>query len=166
MPINSHRRLGGFLHRKRVGIVPDPFFPVRLSKKKKAVWARDYCIYVRIAWLFFLSIYSRCGAMVSWAAWHTAVSCSYIIPSNCHCHKYQKWDQKALMNVTIMKIVLEWPCCIIIDWQIAITKFMLLNYAPINIKPHLPQVGQINHKFPTSRDNLESVAGCEFSFGN
>ena len=37
-PINSHLKLGGMLHRKSAGILPDPFFPVQSSKKKKAVW--------------------------------------------------------------------------------------------------------------------------------
>jgi len=37
-PINRPHRLGGFLHRKRAGIEPDPFFPVWPSKKKRRSW--------------------------------------------------------------------------------------------------------------------------------
>jgi len=42
MPINSHPKLGGILHRKSAGIVPEPFFPVRSSKKKGGLVTWDY----------------------------------------------------------------------------------------------------------------------------
>jgi len=38
MPINSHPKLGGMLHRKSAGIVPDPH---PIIKEKKAVWLHE-----------------------------------------------------------------------------------------------------------------------------
>jgi len=40
LPINSQHRLGGFLHRKMAGIVPDPF-PHPTIKGKKVVWLHE-----------------------------------------------------------------------------------------------------------------------------